>query len=145
MKKLLLFSATMLLAASCNSTTNSQHMMNGHMMNNADMVQPNNSQSPVQSHRTYVLNLLSATNAIKPNQATTITFNIKDDQGNILKNFEVEHTKLLHFIVVRNDLQFFQHLHPDFNQSTGEFSISLTNFLPTILQMVLKWGQWEWH
>jgi hypothetical protein len=32
----------------------------------------------------------------------------------------------MHFILVRKDLQQFQHVHPDFNQSTGEFTVQLT-------------------
>jgi hypothetical protein len=32
----------------------------------------------------------------------------------------------MHFIVVRKDLTQFQHLHPDFNQETGEFSVAVT-------------------
>jgi hypothetical protein len=126
MKKILFVSAVILLAAGCSSkqANSNQHMMNGHMMNNADMSQANN-QSQIQSHRTYSLNLIPPISNIAPAQSVEIKFNIKDEQGNILKDFEVEHTKLLHFIVVRKDLQYFQHIHPSLDQATGEFSISL--------------------
>jgi hypothetical protein len=126
MKKFLFLSAVILLAAGCASkqSNSDQQMINGHMMNNADITQTN-TQSPIQSHRTYSLNLISPSGNMTPAQSVEIKFNIKDEQGNILKNFEVEHTKLLHFIVVRKDLQYFQHVHPSLDQATGEFSIGL--------------------
>ena len=43
-----------------------------------------------------------------------------------VKDFQVEHEKLLHFIVVRNDLRDFQHLHPDLDQASGQFTVSVT-------------------
>ncbi|MCX6782803.1 MAG: hypothetical protein NTZ20_02280 [Candidatus Levybacteria bacterium] len=32
----------------------------------------------------------------------------------------------MHFIAVRKDLQYFQHLHPDYQDATGEFSVNVT-------------------
>ena len=127
----------LLLAAGCNnindnrnsktSTNNAKYInrSNGSMgvMNHGS---PTTSTTPIQSHRTYSLNMLSSLDNIKPGQSVPVKFNIKDEQGNILKDLEIEHTKILHFIIVRQDLQQFQHIHPDFNQSTGEFSINVT-------------------
>lgn len=76
--------------------------------------------------RSYKLEVTSNVSSIKPGQKTTIAFRIKNDKGEIFKNFEVAHEKIMHFIVVRKDLQDFQHLHPDFNESTGEFSVDVT-------------------
>lgn len=75
---------------------------------------------------TYKLQLLSSTNNLKPNEETTIKYKIVDDKSDVLKKFEFDHTKLMHFIVIRKDLQDFQHLHPDFNQNTGVFTIPVT-------------------
>jgi hypothetical protein len=36
----------------------------------------------------------------------------------------------MHFIVIRKDLTQFQHLHPDFNQETGEFRVPVTFSAP---------------
>lgn len=109
------------LAISRNKNTNKNQTIDSSMagMNHGAM------NTTIQSHRTYSLNMLSGLDNVKPGQSTIVRFNIKDEQGNILKDLEVEHTKILHFIVVRKDLQQFQHIHPDFNQQTGEFSIAV--------------------
>jgi hypothetical protein len=42
----------------------------------------------------------------------TLRFRILDDRGAPVRDFDVEHTKRMHVIVVRRDLTGFQHLHP---------------------------------
>ncbi len=79
-----------------------------------------------QSHRGYELEVISDTNNVKPGQKTTIAYKIKNDKGVVLKNFDMVHEKIMHFITVRKDLQDFQHLHPTFNEATGEFSVDVT-------------------
>ena len=41
-----------------------------------------------------------------------LAFTITDGRGATVKDFDVEHTKRMHFIVVRRDMTDFQHLHP---------------------------------
>jgi preprotein translocase subunit YajC len=82
--------------------------------------------SVTQGQRTYEPEITSDTANIKPNQSTKFSYKIKNDRGEILKKYEIVHEKIMHFIVVRKDLQNFQHLHPDFNQVTGEFSVNIT-------------------
>jgi len=79
-----------------------------------------------QSNRSYNLQLTSATDNIRPGQSTKISYKITNNRDEILKDFTIAHEKIMHFILVRKDLQGFQHLHPDFNQSTGEFSVNVT-------------------
>ena len=116
--------------ASKNSDNSNMHMMgNGQMMNDNSMLGMNmgNDKQPVaQSHHSYALKLTSQTTNLQPNQQATITYKIVDEQGNVLKDFALDHTKLMHFIIVRKDLQDFQHIHPDFNKDTGEFTIPVT-------------------
>ena len=81
---------------------------------------------PVQSHRSYQAVVLSDIRGLRPNQAVPIRYRIRNDRGEILKNFSVVHEKIMHLIVVRKDLQYFQHLHPTFNQISGEFSADIT-------------------
>ena len=42
-----------------------------------------------------------------------LRFAIQDDAGRTVEDFDVEHTKRMHVIVVRRDLTGFQHLHPE--------------------------------
>jgi hypothetical protein len=43
---------------------------------------------------------------------TELSFRIADKDGATVRDFDVEHTKRMHLIVVRRDLTGFQHLHP---------------------------------
>ncbi len=87
---------------------------------------PNDSENPpIQSHRSFEMEIVSNVVGIMPSKTTEIRYLIKDDQGNIIKDFEVAHEKIMHFIVVRKDLQYFQHVHPNFDSNSGEFKIPL--------------------
>lgn len=63
---------------------------------------------------------------IQPNASTDLVFTIQDKDGEIVKDFQVDREQLLHLIVVRNDLQDFQHLHPQLDETTGEFFVNMT-------------------
>jgi hypothetical protein len=83
-------------------------------------------ESADQSHRGYDVQLTSSVEDIRPGQPTKLAYKIVNDKGEVLKDFMVAHEKIMHLIVVRKDLQGFQHLHPEFNQSTGEFTTNIT-------------------
>lgn len=85
-----------------------------------------NDQPVVQSHRGYELQVVSGISQVKPGQESTFVYKIVNDRGEVLKDFATVHEKIMHFIVVRKDLQEFQHLHPTFNQGTGEFTVAVT-------------------
>jgi hypothetical protein len=46
-----------------------------------------------------------------------VTFRVLGDDGNPVRDFEVEHEKRMHFIVARRDLTGFWHLHPQMDSS----------------------------
>jgi hypothetical protein len=79
-----------------------------------------------QSHRSYEMEVSEKPAGIDPNQPAIIKYRVKNDKGEVLKNYSIVHEKLMHFIVVRKDLQYFQHLHPNFYKNTGEFTIAVT-------------------
>lgn len=72
----------------------------------------------------YTLNLNSASD-FQPNVETQVDFTIKDAKGETVKDFLISHDKLMHFILVRDDLQDFQHIHPELDKNSGEFSIPI--------------------
>ncbi|MDO8505067.1 MAG: hypothetical protein Q7S48_00575 [bacterium] len=78
---------------------------------------------PIQSHRSYCVSSDAQGKIYSINAPVDYTFSIVDDQGNTLKDFAVTHTKQMHVIVVRKDLVNFQHVHPEFNSSTGKFTL----------------------
>jgi hypothetical protein len=54
-----------------------------------------------------------------------LAFRIVDRRGRTVRDFDVEHTKRMHFIVVRRDMTGFQHVHPTEN-ADGTWSVPLT-------------------
>jgi hypothetical protein len=54
-----------------------------------------------------------------------LAFRIADRKGQTVRDFDVEHTKRMHFIVVRRDMTGFQHLHPTEN-ANGTWSVPVT-------------------
>jgi hypothetical protein len=54
-----------------------------------------------------------------------LAFRIVDRRGRTVRDFDVEHTKRMHFIVVRRDMTGFQHLHPTEN-ADGTWSVPVT-------------------
>jgi hypothetical protein len=57
-------------------------------------------------------------------RATPLRFRIVGEHGETVRNFDVEHTKRMHFIVVRRDLTGFQHLHPTLGRD-GTWRVAL--------------------
>jgi hypothetical protein len=54
-----------------------------------------------------------------------LAFRIVDGRGQTVRDFDVEHTKRMHLIVVRRDMTGFQHLHPSEN-ADGTWSLPVT-------------------
>ena len=55
----------------------------------------------------------------------TLAFDIVDRRGRTVREFDVEHTKRMHVIVVRRDMTGFQHLHPA-QSADGTWSVPVT-------------------
>jgi hypothetical protein len=54
-----------------------------------------------------------------------LAFRIADRRGRTVRDFDVEHTKRMHLIVVRRDMTGFQHVHPT-QGSDGSWSLPVT-------------------
>jgi hypothetical protein len=61
---------------------------------------------------------------VERDRRSQVSFRIVGRDGAPLRDFDVEHTKRMHFIVVRRDLTGFQHLHPT-QASDGEWRVAL--------------------
>jgi hypothetical protein len=71
------------------------------------------------------LTLELARNTAPQGKPFELTFRITDRNGRTVRDFDVEHTKRMHFIVVRRDMSGFQHLHPTEN-ADGTWSLPVT-------------------
>ncbi|CAM4398233.1 hypothetical protein L1N85_24215 [Paenibacillus alkaliterrae] len=58
----------------------------------------------------------------KAKEDTELAIQITGDDGMPINDFEVNHEKLLHLIIVNHDLSFFNHIHPEF-QGDGKFTV----------------------
>jgi hypothetical protein len=71
------------------------------------------------------LRLKLLTPAAEPGRPFVLKLAVEGPDGEVLRDFDVEHTKRLHLIVVRRDLTGFQHLHP-VQQRDGTWAVPLT-------------------
>jgi hypothetical protein len=71
------------------------------------------------------LTLKLARTAAQAGKPFNLAFRILDRRGQTVRDFDVEHTKRMHFIVVRRDMTGFQHLHPTENRD-GTWSVPVT-------------------
>ncbi|MCI3921197.1 hypothetical protein MO973_13220 [Paenibacillus sp. TRM 82003] len=53
---------------------------------------------------------------------TPITIELKNESGEPIEEFDLNHEKLLHFIVISKDLSYFNHIHPEY-EGKGVFKI----------------------
>jgi hypothetical protein len=78
------------------------------------------------SENGYTFNPLTAT--IKPDEPSDFRFTVTGADGKPVTDYQVEHDKKLHLIVVSRDLRTFRHVHPEMAPD-GVWSVKLT--LPT--------------
>jgi hypothetical protein len=71
------------------------------------------------------LTLKLARTTAAPGQPFNLAFRIVDRDGQTVRDFDVEHTKRMHFIVVRRDMTGFQHLHPT-GRADGTWTVPVT-------------------
>jgi hypothetical protein len=71
------------------------------------------------------LTLQLARNRIERGRSSTLAFRIVDRRGQAVRDFDVEHTKRMHVVVVRRDMTGFQHLHPT-QAADGTWSVPVT-------------------
>ncbi|WP_233531229.1 hypothetical protein [Paenibacillus alkalitolerans] len=56
-------------------------------------------------------------------QDTELAVRIQDTNGKAVGEFDINHEKLMHLIIVSRDLSYFGHIHPDY-QGAGTFTVS---------------------
>ena len=71
------------------------------------------------------LTLELARSTARPGTPFALAFRIVDADGETVRDFDVEHTKRMHLIVVRRDMTGFQHLHPA-QRPDGTWTVPVT-------------------
>ncbi len=76
--------------------------------------------------RDYQLDFRTVPVIVKPGQKTKLLFRIfHPGTGDAIRKFEVVHEKQYHLFVISQDMEFFQHIHPE-EQPDGTWSIDVT-------------------
>jgi hypothetical protein len=76
--------------------------------------------------RDYRLELRTVPAVVKPGQSTKLLFRIfHPGNGEAIKKFEVVHERQYHLFVISQDMEYFQHIHPE-EQPDGTWSIDVT-------------------
>ena len=74
--------------------------------------------------------------AVQPGERITLFFTfLRPGTGEIVKDFEVVHTRQFHLFVVSQDLEFFEHIHPDLRDD-GTWTIETTVPKPGYYQVL---------
>jgi hypothetical protein len=81
-------------------------------------------QEPTEAHVAVTKAIWHISEELLPDQESELKINIVDQQDQILTEFELNHEKKLHLIVVSKDLSYFDHLHPKYD-GKGTFRITL--------------------
>jgi hypothetical protein len=84
-----------------------------------------NQNADVQNNKSVSIDYSVNPQTVKANESAEMTFTVKSSAGEIVKDFEVVHEKLIHLIVVSEDLKEFYHIHPA-QQTDGSFRGSFT-------------------
>lgn len=127
MKKSLLLPVVLTLSvlASCGNVDNSAHQTNNehgesHTGHSAGTQQHSSDQGQLKAAFTFPSGSSAA------NKEAELRVQITDQKGVPVNDFDVNHEKLLHLIIVNRDLSYFSHIHPEF-QGEGRFSV-ITSF-----------------
>ncbi|BAZ86200.1 hypothetical protein [Dolichospermum compactum] len=114
---------TLLLSPGCSSNTKSTEtqvspsMMthhDGHSMGN--MNHGDNSQITTKVK-------LTAPKSLSPNQPINLVIDIQDTTGKPVNKFDIFQEKIMHLIVVSDDLRSFAHIHPEYKEN-GRFEVT---------------------
>lgn len=61
--------------------------------------------------------------ALQPGKPFEYKFQIQDGSNKPITNFQVGHEKIMHVLLIRKDRIGFQHLHPEFDKTSGTFTL----------------------
>lgn len=116
MKKFLILSIGIFLFTGCQ--TANQNTANS-VVQNAQT----NASSKTENNNLIAVDYSVNPGSVKANEPAEMTFTVKNGAGETIKEMEIVHEKLIHLLVVSEDLKEFYHLHPE-QQADGSFKVS---------------------
>lgn len=106
-----------------NNRHKSMGITHKHMKQNRhhEQQQQNHHQGPVSNQYTFNLHFDSI--VAEAGRNTVLTISVAEKSGTPVREFELVHDKLMHLIIVGEDLSFFAHIHPTLIGTDGNFTI----------------------
>ncbi|MBU7586631.1 MAG: hypothetical protein KAF91_27855 [Nostoc sp. TH1S01] len=126
---------SLLIAPGCSSLTKSgETQVSGNESHHTDashnMSSDHDHQGHSMEHTNHEANTKITTQAklttpknIAPNQSVNLVINVQDTAGKSIDKFDTFQEKLMHLIVVRDDLATYDHIHPTY-KGNGRFEVS---------------------
>ncbi len=71
----------------------------------------------------YAMDIKVESPEVNSEKEVTFNFSVKDKEGKPFDNLKIVHEKLIHLLVVSDDLAFFEHVHPE-KQADGGFKLN---------------------
>ena len=84
-----------------------------------------NKKSEVQDNKLIAIDYSVNPESVNANEPTELNFKVKTGVNKIVKDFDIVHEKLIHLIIVSEDLKEFYHVHPE-QQTDGSFKTIFT-------------------
>ena len=113
----LLMSAIWLVG--CNSATQTKSN------ENSNTASVNNNSSNTTNSAKFKAEFKTTPSEIKANEQTELSFTVKNEKGEIVKDLPLAHEKPMHLLVVSEDLAEFYHIHPEV-AADGAYKVSFT-------------------
>lgn len=114
---------TALVFSGCNQTT-AEKPAETNAANTAENTQPSEiKRTELTENAGYAMDLAIEPTAANANQDVALNFSVKDKDGKPFKNLKIVHEKLVHLLIVSDDLAFFDHVHPEV-QTDGNFKLN---------------------
>lgn len=90
----------------------------------ADATKPSEiTRTELTENANYAMDLNIEPSAINADKEVALNFSVKDKEGKPFDNLKIVHEKLIHLLIVSDDLAFFDHVHPE-KQSDGKFKLN---------------------
>lgn len=123
---LITLSSGVFLISGCSSSSDSGDMSQMHHDSHSGMNHGNPEENPNPENSTETTqSQLTVPPEIAANQPITLEIQITDSAGKPISQFDIFQEKLLHAIAISNDLQFYNHIHPEY-QGNGKFTTTAT-------------------
>ncbi len=114
---------TALVFSGCNQTTAEKTAVTN-TAKVAENTQPSEiKRTELTENAGYAMELVIEPNAADAGKEIALNFSVQDKDGKPFRNLKIVHEKLVHLLVVSDDLAFFEHVHPEV-QTDGSFKLN---------------------